>query len=105
MKFSGDAGFAIEVESNRPGVYKEDIVERRVRGDVLNAGYNYTTDASSTSDDTSIQNRLSIIMDAFLKEHLGDLRYITYMGVKWKISGFTINAPRIIINLGGIYNG
>ena len=33
------------------------------------------------------------------------MRYVTYKGTKWKIASMTDGYPRIIISLGGVYNG
>jgi hypothetical protein len=33
------------------------------------------------------------------------MKYITYEGVRWCISSIQVQRPRLIISLGGVYNG
>lgn len=103
MKYSGSAGFSKTVET-RPGVFQNSSIVRRIKGDVLQYGTSYTNQDNSTIDNVRTTNRLSIIMDPFLRDHIGELLWVSFSGIKWKVESFTIQSPRVIINLGGVYN-
>ena len=60
---------------------------------------------SSVNDDIKINNRLSIVADPFAYENLYTMKYVEWYGTKWKVSEVDIQPPRIIISLGGVYNG
>ena len=101
-KFYGEIGFSI-TEEIRPGVWAPKIVDRYYRGDVVRAGYNWQN-ANKVNDDLNISNQISIIADSFANENLGYMKYVTYMGCKWKIQSISIEYPRILLTLGGVYN-
>ena len=104
MKYSGKAGFKSESVETRPGTYQNQSIERRIKGDVLSYGTRYNTQQNSTIDNVRITNRLSIVMDPFLRTHIGEMLWVSFSGSKWKVDSFTVQSPRIIIDLGGLYN-
>lgn len=102
-KFFGPIGFATTVET-RPGVWTEKIVERNYRGDVIrNSRRLQTTD--QVNDDINISNEISIVADPFANGNFHSMRYIGFMGAKWKISSVEVKYPRLILTLGGVWNG
>lgn len=101
-KFAGTIGFANTIET-MPGVWTNEIVERRYMGDVLKASLQYKQD-SQINDDIVLSKRISIVADVFVNNNLHSIKYVTYMGVKWIVTGFDIQYPRIILTLGGVYN-
>lgn len=101
-KFYGEIGFSITSEV-RPGVWMPENVTRFYRGDVVRAGYNWQN-ANKVNDDLNISNQISVVADSFANKNLGYMKYVTYMGSKWKIQNITIEYPRIILTLGGLYN-
>jgi len=103
MKYCGKVGFVI-TEETRPGISEEKVVERTYMGDILQNIRRWET-GISINDNIKIQNRISIVADHFAHSNLGNLRYIEYLGVKWKVSSFDISYPRIIITTGEKYNG
>jgi len=101
-KFYGKIGFDITTET-RPGVWSSNITERTYRGDVIRAGYSWQN-ASKLNDDLNITNQISIIADTFANQNLGYMKYVTFMGCKWKIQSVTVEYPRLMLTLGGVYN-
>ena len=102
-KFCGNIGYAISKETT-PGVWIEDIVERQYFGDV----YRNTRKLQSgnqVNDSIDISNEISILSDPFANENFHSMRYVTYMGAKWKISSVEVRYPRLILTVGGLYNG
>lgn len=102
-KFYGNIGYAISKET-APGVWTEDIVERQYFGDI----YRNTRKLQSgnqVNDSIDISNEISILSDPFANENFHSMRYITYMGAKWKVSSVEVRYPRLILTVGGLYNG
>ena len=102
-KFYGNIGYAISKET-APGVCVEDIIEHKYSGDV----YRNTRKLQSgnqVNDSIDISNEISILSDPFANENFHSMRYVTYMGAKWKVSSVEVRYPRLILTVGGLYNG
>ncbi len=86
----------------RPGVWVEQITERKDYGELLN---NYRVrQENGVNDSVNIQNKISIVADPFANENFHAIRYVTLMGAKWKISNVSVEYPRLILTAGGLYN-
>lgn len=102
-KFHDVIGFVTTVET-APGVHQEQSIERTYSGDVLqNSRRLQTTDA--VNDKIVISNRLSIVADRYARENFHAIRYAVFMGSRWKVENAESSPPRIILSLGGVYNG
>lgn len=102
-KFFGKIGFAIS-ENTKPGVWKSSPTEREYYGD-WTRNLSRFQPTSKVNDDLTIANELSIISDPFAMENFHTIRYVKYQGVKWKVSSVEIQFPRLILTIGGVYNG
>ena len=58
----------------------------------------------SINDNLNISNEFSIIADPFAYENFQNMRYIVFMGAKWKITSVEVQYPRLILTVGGVYN-
>ena len=61
--------------------------------------------ADQTNDNINISNEISIVADPYANQNFHSMRYVQYMGAKWKVSTATVQHPRLILTLGGLYNG
>jgi len=86
----------------RPGYYGDVIVERKYYGDVLSN--TRSLEGEKVNQDISVGNSISIIGDSFTNTFHA-LRYIRWMGTLWTISNVEMKSPRLILRLGGVYNG
>lgn len=102
-KFAGKIGFSNTVETS-PGIWSSDVIEKTYVGDVIKASLRYQND-SKVNSDINISKRISIISDVFINNNLHTVKYVTYMGAKWSISEIDVQYPRVILTLGGVYNG
>lgn len=102
-KFYGKIGYAIS-EETVPGVWVERIVERSYYGDVIR-NIRRLQSSENLNDDINISNEISIVADAFANQNFHSMRYVEYMGTKWKVSGIEVKYPRLILSIGGVYNG
>lgn len=102
-KWCGVIGYVETVETE-PGVWEEQITERQYYGDVL-SNYWKRQNASKVNDDINISNRISIISDPYANMNCSKIAYIEFMGTKWKITDIEVQFPRLILTIGGVYNG
>lgn len=103
MKWFGAIGYAEQVET-KPGVWKEEITEREYFGDMTRINRRLQS-ASQVNDNIDISNEISIVSDPYANENFHSMRYATYMGTKWKITSVEVQYPRLILSLGGVWNG
>lgn len=101
-KFCGVIGYAITKETE-PGIYVEQIIENQYYGDVIRNTRRLREDGK-VNDDITISNRFSIIADPFANHNFHAMRYIEFMGAKWKITEVEVQYPRLILSIGGLYN-
>lgn len=101
-KFYGAIGYAESVETS-PGVWTEQITEHMYYGD-LTRNTRRLQSASQLNDDINIANEISIVADPFAYQNFHSMRYVEFMGTKWKISNVEVQYPRLILTVGGIYN-
>lgn len=102
-KYYGIVGYEITKETE-PGIYEETIIEQPYYGDIIKNSRR-TQDPGKVNSDVNISNQFSIIADPFANNNFHSMRYIEYMGVKWKITEVEVQYPRLILTVGGIYNG
>lgn len=101
-KFFGNIGYAINKEI-RPGVWADEVEIRSYYGDVIRDTRQYQT-SDSLNDNLNVSNQFSIVADPFAYENFHSMKYIEYMGAKWKISNIEVKYPRLILTVGGVYN-
>lgn len=80
------------------------IVEYSYYGDFIR-NTRQLQSSDSLNDDINVANEISIVADPFARANFYRMRYVTYMGVKWKISKVEVGYPRLILTIGGVYNG
>lgn len=102
-RFYGVIGF-VETKQTVPGVWSEEIVERRYSGDINRATRRFQT-ADKLTDDINVSNEISILGDPYAHSNIFSMRYVEFMGAKWKISNVEVQYPRLILSVGGLYNG
>ena len=87
-KFYGAIGYAV-MEEVSPGVWSEAIFVRNYSGDVIRN--TRQLQASETlNDNLNISNQI--------------IRYVEFMGTKWKINNIEVQYPRLILSMGGVYH-
>lgn len=104
-KWYGVVGYAETVEV-KPGDWRDVITERKYIGDVLKNYNRWSSSSDSTNDDLSINNQLSIIADPYAYQNFHSIKFVEFMGTKWKVTGVDASTyPRLILTMGGVYNG
>lgn len=102
-KFSGAIGYAESVKT-APGVYEDVITEKNYYGDVLR-NTRQVRPGENLNSDISVSNSISVVADAYASSHFFAIRYIKWAGAYWTVTNVEVQAPRLILELGGVYNG
>lgn len=102
-KWFGIVGYGM-TEETRPGVSELKIVERPYYGEIIR-NTKTNNQGEGLNDNIELQNDFSIIADAFAYENFSLIRYVKYMGARWKIKSVDVEHPRLILSVGGVYNG
>lgn len=101
-KFHGEIGFAKETTAN--GVTIEDIEEKAFYGEIFRNSRSLQS-SDQVNDNVNISNQISIIADPYAQLNFHAIRYAKFMGTKWKVTDVEVRYPRLILTLGGVYNG
>lgn len=102
-KFYGKVGYGISKETV-PGVWVDEIVERPYYGELVRNTRKMQM-SDKVIDDINIANEISILADPFARDNFQYMQYVEFMGVKWKVITIEVQFPRLILSIGGLYNG
>ena len=102
-KISGVIGYSMSFET-APGVWEPSIIERPYYGDLIKNTRRLQS-SDKVNDDINISNEVSIVADPYAMTNFHTMRYVQFMGAKWKITNVEVQYPRLILSLGGLYNG
>lgn len=106
MKFSGKIGFWIEDKETKPGIYSPDIVEKSYIGEIIRNSRRFQSAENQQNTNLRLNSQISIISDLYLQKNWPSIKYIDWNNTKWEaISVDVNNYPRVIIEIGGVYNG
>lgn len=103
MKWYGIIGYGV-TEETRPGVWEPKMVERFYYGDVTR-NTRMLQSANQVNDNINISNIVSVVADPYATQHFHEIRYVEFSGTKWKVTNIEVQYPRLIMTLGGVYNG
>jgi hypothetical protein len=102
-KFYGEIGYAPQSVETAPGVWDDVIMERKYYGDVIRNTRQLV--GEKVNNDITVGNSISIMADDNAFANFMDMKYIKWAGKLWQISDIEVQAPRLILRLGGLYNG
>lgn len=102
-RFYGKIGYAV-TEETTPGVWVEVITERPYYGELIRNTRNLQA-SENLNDDVMISNEISIVADPYANQNFHAMRYVEFMGTKWKVRSVDVKYPRLVLNIGGVYNG
>lgn len=102
-RYHGKVGYGDTVEVS-PGVHADTIVERTYYGDITRNS-RALREGEHLNQDLSVGNSISIVADAYAREHFFAIRYVEWAGVLWTVADVEVQHPRLLLNLGEVYNG
>jgi hypothetical protein len=103
-KWCGTIGFIEHVQTT-PGVWDDKVTERKYYGDIIRNTRGWSTPTEGTNDNLTLSNQVSVVSDSFAIEKFAFMKYAEIMGARWKITNIDIQYPRLILTIGGVYNG
>ncbi len=104
-RFLGEVGYGDSVETpSGSGVWVDEITEFPYQGDVIRNTRNLK-DGERVNDDIAVGNSISVVADEFAFEHFFNIKYVRWAGVLWTVTTVEVKSPRLILNLGSVYNG
>lgn len=102
-KFHGEVGYGSTVEVS-PGVWEDTIVERMYFGDLVRPNKR-VSEGEGVHDNFTLGHSVSVVADAYASEHFSAIRYVKLAGTLWKVTEVEVQRPRLLLRLGGVYNG
>ena len=102
-RWYGKVGY-IETEEVEPGKWEEQETVRPYYGEFVKKSSKFKV-SGDANDDRDITVELSIVADPYSDGHFSSIRYVEFGGVKWKVNTVEPKRPRLILSLGGVYNG
>ena len=100
-RYFGQIGYAV-LTNPAPGVFVEGIEERSYYGDITRVS-NRLVATSTLNDNVQLNNEVSVLADAFAYENFQSIRYVTWNGVKWRVSAVQVQRPRLVLNIGEVF--
>ncbi len=103
-KWYGKIGFTYTGEIE-PGLWVEnEVIERQYFGDTMSNRWK-RQNSGNVNDDINISNQISVLADPYAMNHVSSMTWIEFSNEKWKVTDVEVQYPRLIITLGGVYNG
>ena len=102
-RYYGKVGYVDTVEA-RPGVWEEQIIEKTYKGDLTRNTRRISQGSDKINDDVVFSMDVSILADPYAFQNFHKIKYITYMGSKWKVSNIQVQFPRLILYISELYN-
>lgn len=103
-RFHGEVGYGEPVEKT-PGNWVNKITEFPYTGDVIRNVRNLESQGDKVNADISLGNSISIVADEYAIKHFALIKYVRWGGVLWTVPTVEVRRPRLILSLGGVYNG
>lgn len=101
-KYHGHIGYA-QLEETSPSIWEEIFVEREYYGDFMSNSRNLQS-SGDLNDNLTVSLKISIVSDPYADQNFHTMRYLEWMGTKWKITSVEPLQPRLILTVGGVYN-
>ena len=104
MKWYGQVGFVKPVQT-APSVWTNEETIREYYGDVYRNSNQWSTNPDSTNDDFTVNHQISIIADPYVCSNCHLIKWVEFMGARWKVKSFEVKPPRLVLTIGGVWNG
>lgn len=102
-KYHGKIGF-VQTEERAPSAWVEVATEREYFGEATRIAKKWES-SGHLNDNLQVNNQISIVADQYARDNLFAIRYVCWMGSRWKVTNAEVQHPRLILTIGGVYNG
>jgi hypothetical protein len=104
-RFYGKVGYGVTQETPaNSGNWVDVITEVNYYGNVIR-NTRALEEGQGLNNDISVSNSISILADEYANQHFFTIRYVEWAGALWTVTNVEVQSPRLILKLGGIYNG
>lgn len=101
-KFYGEVGYVF-AEKTGTSDWEENVVPKYYYGDILQISKRYQG-SDKMNDDIEVTNQISILADPYAYRNFQFIKYVEWLGTKWKVSSVSVEYPRLVLSIGGVYN-
>lgn len=102
-RFYGRVGY-VKSEEKAPSVWDDIVTEKTYFGNYVRDSRHWSS-SGVVNDDLTFNHTISIIADDYATKNLGFIKYVVVSGCRVAVTGIELQRPRIILTLGGLYNG
>lgn len=103
-RWHGIVGYAT-CEEVRPGIWKDKITTREYDGESIRITSKWSSSQEGTNDNLTLDQQISIVADPFAYQNFSSIKFVEFMGVMWKVTSVNPQRPRLVLTIGGVYNG
>lgn len=104
-RFYGEVGYGESVETpSGSGIWVHDIREHTYQGDIVRDS-SLLENTGNVNESIMVANSISIVADLYAIDHFENIKYVRWDGVLWTVKSVEVRRPRLILNLGSVYNG
>lgn len=101
-RYAGLVGYVTQ-EETVPGVWLPVDNSKQMRGDIIKLSSSQNGD--KVNSDITLNHRVSLVGDAYAFGNYYNIKWIEMDGMKWEVSSVEVQRPRLILSLGGLWNG
>jgi hypothetical protein len=103
MKYFGRVGYGKSSET-QPGTWSDIVTERQYYGDVVKDTRRLVA-SQEVNANLSLGDSIEIVADPYALENFHAIKYAELAGALWEVTEIDQKRPRLILRLGGVYNG
>lgn len=103
-KFAGAVGYTSS-EETAPGVWEDVITERNYYGEIIRSSRRLETSPEQVNANIRVDNEFTILADEYSIANITAMRYIVWNGNRWTVTNVEVRHPRLILQIGGLWNG
>jgi hypothetical protein len=102
-KFAGLVGYVTQEES-APGVWTQVDKTSKMKGDIIRQSSS-SQNGDKINSDVALSHRVSLLGDSYAFNNYFAIKWIQIDGRKWQVTSVELQRPRIILTVGGLWNG
>ena len=102
-KFRGVIGY-VKTKETTPGVWTDKVTKHTKTIEIIRNMSNWQP-GESANDNLTLNNQFSTVADPYAQQNFSDIKYIEFKGTKWKVTSAEVKHPRLLLTIGGVYNG
>jgi len=91
-------------ENKTPVTHENGLVEFPYFGDVIKNTRKLES-VEGLNNNIVVNNLISIVCDQNAIDNFFKIKYVRWAGTLWSVSNVEVKSPRLILTLGGVYNG